>query len=90
MVRKAATPIGEWRDTVSSWLLILLISAFMGATLIWYAMGKSKDASEGLLVEYEKLLAKARERKREGGGKDDDDQEQNDESTTAEATRASD
>jgi hypothetical protein len=48
---------------MSIWLIILAATAFGGAMTLWHAVSKAKHLSEGMLEEYARMLAEARQRK---------------------------
>ena len=46
---------------MASSLLLLVLGALGGALMLWSSVARTKEASELLLDEYEKLLTEARE-----------------------------
>ncbi len=48
---------------MSIWFIILAAMAFGGAMTLWHAVSKAKHLSEGMLDEYARMLAEARQRK---------------------------
>jgi len=48
---------------MSIWLIILAATAFGGAMTLWHAVSKAKHLSEGMLDEYARMLAEARQRR---------------------------
>ena len=48
---------------MSLWTFILAATAFGGALILWHAVSKAKHLSEGMLEEYGRLLAEARQEK---------------------------
>jgi hypothetical protein len=45
------------------WLIILVATAFAGAVALWHSVSKAKHLSEGMLDEYARMLAQARQQK---------------------------
>jgi uncharacterized protein YbjQ (UPF0145 family) len=48
---------------MSIWSIILAATAVGGALTLWHAVSKAKHLSEGMLDEYTRMLAEARQRK---------------------------
>lgn len=48
---------------MSVWAFILAATALGGALVLWHAVSKAKHLSEGMLDEYARMLAEARQQK---------------------------
>ncbi len=48
---------------MTTWLLMVLVTAFGGALLLWYSVSATKHFSDEMLNEYRDMLAEAREKK---------------------------
>jgi hypothetical protein len=48
---------------MATWIFIVAATAFGGAVVLWHAVSKAKHLSEGMLDEYARMLAAARQKK---------------------------
>jgi hypothetical protein len=53
---------------MSVWSFFVAAAALAGVIVVWYGVARSKESSELLLSEYEKLLTRARNRALLGEG----------------------